>query len=91
VIRVVAHTHAILWYLYDDARLSATAAHEIDQTLAQGEQVAISASVMAEMVYLIEKGKIVEPAFERIIAALVQPDALLIKHPSIMRLRAQCD
>ena len=81
MIRVVADTHALLWYLYNDARLSATAMAFMDGIDQAGEQIAISSITLAEMVYLIEKGKIPTPAFERIVAALELPNATLVEVP----------
>jgi PIN domain nuclease of toxin-antitoxin system len=51
VIRAVADTHAIIWYLYNDARLSPTARASIEDAAAAGEQVALSSITLAEMVY----------------------------------------
>jgi PIN domain nuclease of toxin-antitoxin system len=81
MIRVVADTHAMLWYLYNDARLSATALAFMDSIDQAGEQIAISSITLAEMVYLIEKGKIAATAFERVIAVLEQANATLIEVP----------
>lgn len=80
-IRVIADTHTILWYLYNDSRLSPTAGALLDATEAAGDQIAISSIVLAEVVYLIEKGRIDRNAFERILAALHQIDATLIEIP----------
>jgi PIN domain nuclease of toxin-antitoxin system len=80
-IRVVADTHAILWYLYDDARLSPTAGALLDEISAHGDQIAISAIVLVEVVYLIEKGRIESGAYDRILAALQREDATLVEIP----------
>ena len=69
-IRVVADTHAVLWYLYNDSRLSGPAGAVMDATDAAGEQIAMSSIVLTEMVYLIEKGRIDAAAFERVLMAL---------------------
>ncbi|MCU0495180.1 MAG: PIN domain-containing protein [Chloroflexaceae bacterium] len=80
-IRVVADTHTILWYLYNDTRLSVTATNLLDATDAAGEQIAISSIVLAEVVYLTEKGRIDSTAFGRILAALNRVDATLVEVP----------
>lgn len=54
-IRVVADTHTLLWYLYDDPRLSAATGAMLDTAHASGDQVAISSIALAEVVYLIDK------------------------------------
>lgn len=51
-IRVVADTHALLWYLYDDNRLSLAARTLMDTIDTDGDQIAISSIAFAEMVYL---------------------------------------
>ncbi len=40
MIRAVADTHAVIWYLYNDARLSPTARTWIEDAAAAGEQSA---------------------------------------------------
>jgi len=67
-IRAVADTHAGLWYLYDDPRLSAPARALMDTAEAGGDQIAISSITLAEMVYLIEKGRIEATALERVLS-----------------------
>lgn len=81
MIRVVADTHAVLWYLYNDARLSATALAFMDSIDQAGEQIAISSITLAEMVYLIEKGKIAATALERVVTVLEQANATLVEVP----------
>jgi PIN domain nuclease of toxin-antitoxin system len=81
MIRAVADTHAILWYLYDDARLSRTAIEVMDSAEKDGEQIAISAITLAEIVYLVEKGKIPAVAFERMVATLHQVNTMLLEIP----------
>lgn len=80
-IRAVADTHTILWYLYNDPRLSVTAGSLLDETDSAGDQIAISSIVLAEVVYLIEKGRIDPMAFERILTALNRLEATLVEIP----------
>lgn len=80
-IRIVADTHAILWYLYGDPRLSATVAELLDAVDHAGDQVAIASVTLAEIVYLVEKGRIHPQAFDRILAALEQDKPTLIEIP----------
>ena len=80
-IRVVADTHAVLWYLYNDSRLSGAAGAVMDRTDAAGEQIAMSSIGLTEIVYLIEKGRIDAAAFERVLMALDRPDATLVEIP----------
>lgn len=80
-IRVVADTHAVLWYLYNDSRLSSAASAVMDATDAAGDGIAMSSITLAEMVYLIEKGRIDATAFERVLMALDRPNATLVEIP----------
>jgi PIN domain nuclease of toxin-antitoxin system len=58
MIVAVADTHTTIWYLFSDARLGKGASDFIDDAVARGHHIGISAISIAEMVYLIEKGRI---------------------------------
>lgn len=53
----------------------------MDEADRLGEQVAIASITLAEIVYLVEKGRIHNLAFERIVAALEQVRATLVEIP----------
>jgi PIN domain nuclease of toxin-antitoxin system len=53
----VADTHTLIWYLFDDPRLSAAARQVIEKTVQDGNQVGVSSISIAEMVYLSEKNR----------------------------------
>jgi PIN domain nuclease of toxin-antitoxin system len=78
-VQVVADTHAILWYLYNDPRLSATARGVMDAADLSGNQIGIAAITLAEIVYLVEKGRIDALSFERVVAVLEQANASLVE------------
>jgi PIN domain nuclease of toxin-antitoxin system len=80
-IHVVADTHTVLWYLYNDPRLSAAALQALDDAEQAGNQIAIASVTLAEVVYLVEKGRIHPMSFERIIGALERVDAALVEIP----------
>lgn len=80
-IRIVADTHAVLWYLYNDSRLSNAASSLMDEVEQAGEQIAIASIALAEIVYLVEKGRIHPLAFDRIVAALEEVQATLVEIP----------
>ncbi|HWE39104.1 MAG TPA: PIN domain-containing protein [Isosphaeraceae bacterium] len=61
MIRAVADTHALIWYLHDDPRMSKAADAVFDAATAAGERVAISTMTLAEIVFLIERRRI-DPA-----------------------------
>lgn len=80
-IRAVADTHSVLWFLYDDPRLSIAAQELMDAIDAAGDQIAVSSIALAEMIYLTEKGRIAAEALERVLTALDKPDATLVDVP----------
>jgi len=81
VIRAVADTHTVIWYLYNDVRLSPTARTWIENAAATGEQIAISSITLAEIIYLIEKGRIDSAVLIRLMTELDADDAVLVDVP----------
>jgi PIN domain nuclease of toxin-antitoxin system len=77
----VADTHTALWYLFDDARLSAPAGDFIDRAAALRRSVLVSAISLAEIVYLIEKGRVPVNAYADLRSALADPDHVLKEAP----------
>ena len=70
---VCVDTHAIVWYLAGDPRLSAKAAATLDQTTAEGEPIYVPSVCLVELTYLIEKGRVPAAARERLVRALDDP------------------
>jgi len=70
----VADTPPALWYRFDGPRLSAAAGEFIDRTAAVGNRVVVSSISLAEIVYLIEKGRLLENVYADLKAALDDPD-----------------
>ena len=54
----VADTHAVLWYLFGDPRLSTPAKTFIDDAAKASRKIALSSISLAEVVYLVEKQRI---------------------------------
>lgn len=77
----VADTHAALWHLFDDKRLSATAADFIDHAAARGQRIAVSAISLAEIVYLVEKGRLPQNAYADLKSALTDTEHVLKEAP----------
>lgn len=77
MIVAIADTHAVIWYLFSDSRLSTVASAFIDNTIAMGDHIGVSAISVAEMVYLIEKGKIPADALRDLHSATSDPKAVL--------------
>ena len=63
MLRAMADTHAIIWYLFADPRLSDKARTTIEEAAVEGDQIALSSITLAEIVYLSEKGRIVPVTF----------------------------
>jgi PIN domain nuclease of toxin-antitoxin system len=81
MLQAIADTHAIIWYLYDDPRLSAAARTVIEDAAAAGDQIGFSTITLAEIIYLGEKGRLHPDVFARLIGALDQPSAVLRELP----------
>ncbi len=77
----VADTHAALWYLYDDGRLSVAAGEFIDHSAAAGNQIVVSSISLAEIVYLVEKNRLPVDAYTDLKAALDDPDHVFKEAP----------
>lgn len=77
MIVAIADTHTAIWYLFSDPRLGKAAFAFIDDTTAKGDYIGVSAITIAEMVYLIEKGRIPENALNDLRAATTDPKAVL--------------
>ena len=81
MIGAVADTHAIIWYIFADRRLSATARTTIEQIAAVGNQVAFSSITLAEIVYLSERGRIATETIELLLRAVDGENAVLVEVP----------
>jgi PIN domain nuclease of toxin-antitoxin system len=77
MIVAIADTHAAIWYLFSDPRLGSAASAFIDDTIAKGDHIGVSAISLAEMVYLIEKRRIPTNALNDLHAAIADPQAVL--------------
>jgi len=77
MIVAIADTHATLWYLFSDSRLGRAASAFIDDTIAQGDHIGISAISVAEIVYLVEKQRIPATALSELHSATANPKAVL--------------
>jgi PIN domain nuclease of toxin-antitoxin system len=77
----VADTHAALWYLFGDPRLSALAKSTFDAAASSRQKIALSVISLAEVVYLVEKGRLPASAYIDLQAALRDPDHVLQEAP----------
>jgi len=67
---VLADTHAILWYLIRDPRLSSAAGAAMNTASASGDPIYISAITLVEVLYLVEKGRLSHDDHRVILQAL---------------------
>ncbi|NIM16824.1 MAG: PIN domain-containing protein [Candidatus Aminicenantes bacterium] len=86
MISAVADTHTVIWYLYDDTRLSEKAKQLIEDTKEQGNQIGISTITLVEIVYLIEKGRIKKNAFSKLNGELKDNKSVLGEIPLTNRI-----
>ncbi len=77
----VADTHTALWYLFGDSRLSIRAKEFIDQAAGTRRAIQISPISLAEIVYLLEKGRIPASALEDLKSALDNPNHVFKEAP----------
>jgi PIN domain nuclease of toxin-antitoxin system len=77
----VADTHAVIWYIFGDSRLSLAAKEFIEATAAAGDQVGFSTITLAEIVYLTERGRIREGTLDRLLSVIGQDGAVLLELP----------
>lgn len=75
----VADTHAAVWYLAGDTRLSSTARKFIESAFQRGDTIYVSAITLVEMVYLVEKGRITQQNYDNLDAALNDPTSVFVE------------
>jgi PIN domain nuclease of toxin-antitoxin system len=77
----VADTHAAIWFLYGDPRLSQAAKDFLDRAAGARLKIALSPISLAEVVYLVEKNRLPDSAFADLQAALNKPNHVLHEAP----------
>jgi PIN domain nuclease of toxin-antitoxin system len=93
----VADTHAGLWYVFGDSRLSSAAKSAFEVAAQTRRKIAMSAITLAEIVYLVEKGRVRASAYDDLQEALHDPKHVLQETPltseitDAMRLVARAD
>jgi predicted nucleic acid-binding protein len=68
-----------LWYLFGDDRLSADAAAFVNEAAQARQNIAVSSITLAEIVYLVEKGRLPVAVYEDIKKALADPEHVFIE------------
>jgi PIN domain nuclease of toxin-antitoxin system len=82
----VADTHAALWCLFADLRLSSVARSFIDTAAQSSRKIALSAISVAEIVYLMEKKRISATVFDDIKRALDNPNHVFEEAPFTVKI-----
>jgi PIN domain nuclease of toxin-antitoxin system len=78
---VVADTHVLIWYLFDDAGLSVAASEALGQAAAAGDPIYVSAITLVEVTYLQERGRIRPETTPRLDRALREPQPEIVLVP----------
>ena len=81
MIRAVADTHTVIWFLQGSNQLSDAATRTFDEAIAAGDHIAISAMSIVEIVFLAEPGRIVSTALADLATALDTRGATLVVIP----------
>jgi PIN domain nuclease of toxin-antitoxin system len=82
IVRIaVADTHAAVWYLSADPRLSEWARRYLDAAAARGDQIVVSVMTMLEIVFLVEKGRLPQSAWTSLEDALDERNAVFVDVP----------
>lgn len=69
----VADTHALIWYVLNDPRLSPATQSAMQAAAAAGDSVLVPSISLVEIIYLIEKGRFPQALLQRIVGALNDP------------------
>jgi PIN domain nuclease of toxin-antitoxin system len=81
MLQAIVDTHAIIWYVFADSRLSNIARMTIEQAATDGHQVGFSSITLAEIIYLSEKGRISPLTLNELLAEVDRPNSVLMEVP----------
>lgn len=77
----VADTHALLWYMYDDDRLSTRVSELINDAESAGNRIGFSVMSLIEVTYLQEKNRIPQRTLTHIESTISDPNTVLLELP----------
>lgn len=77
MLRAIADTHAVIWYIFNDKRLSNNARSAIEMAAANGDEIGFSSMTLAEIIYLSERGRIHPDTLGRLLRATGQATSVL--------------
>jgi PIN domain nuclease of toxin-antitoxin system len=72
---IIADTHAAIWYLTNNPKLSQVAARALDEASASGDPILIPSISLVELTYLVEKERIPSDARKKLVDVLALPDS----------------
>ncbi|MGB3755567.1 MAG: type II toxin-antitoxin system VapC family toxin [Rivularia sp. (in: cyanobacteria)] len=75
---VVADTHTIIWYIVEPERLSENALLSLDLASDIGQSVYISTISIVEICYLVEKNRLPELVFQRLLSVCDSSNAPIV-------------
>ena len=71
---IVIDTHAAIWYFANSSEISVLATEKIDNTIENGDSVILSTISIVEIIYLIDKSKLVPQTLTRLMQYLKLPN-----------------
>lgn len=71
---IIIDTHTAIWYFANSPNISRSAAKAIDNVVASGDLVLLSTISIVEIIYLIDKGKLVPQTLVNLMQALRLPN-----------------
>ena len=75
---LVIDTHTAIWYFANSSEMSLLATQTIDNAVADGEMVILSAISIVEIIYLIDKGKLLSQTLNSLMQYLKLPTSSFI-------------
>jgi PIN domain nuclease of toxin-antitoxin system len=77
----VADTHAAIWYLFADPRLSPSAKAFMESAVSLRRKILVSTITLAEIVYLTEKSRVPTAVYDQLRRALARPQHVFAEAP----------
>jgi PIN domain nuclease of toxin-antitoxin system len=77
----IADTHAAIWYLASDPRLSGAAREMMKSASRNGDWIGVSSIFLVEMVYLVEKSRIPAQRFTQLVNELLDKESVFAEIP----------
>lgn len=81
MLRAVADTHSLIWFLTADPRLSQQALDAFKEAAIAGELIGVSAITLVEILYLEEKGRLPAGILKRVYESMMEPASPLAEIP----------